>query len=369
MSTATVRVKLGARSYDILIGAGLIAEAGRHIKPFVHSTPVIVVTDQTLARLHLPALARALDAAEIPHVAITMLAGEHTKEFASFQNLMERILDQRPERTSLIVAFGGGVIGDLAGFAASVLLRGVDFVQIPTTLLSQVDSSVGGKTGINTRHGKNLVGAFYQPRLVLADCGVLGTLSRREMLAGYSEVAKYGLIADPGFFAWLETNGAHMVSGDAAALRRGIEVSCAAKAKTVAADEREGGLRELLNFGHTFGHALETETGFSDVLLHGEAVAVGMALAFDLSVRLGLCPQADATRAKHHLTAVGLPTDLAAVPRVGSAESLIAHMQQDKKARRGKLRFVLTRGIGKAFVTADVALDDVAAALDGARAA
>jgi len=370
MSSAIVHVDLGARSYDILIDAGLIADAGRHIRPFVRSTPVIVVTDETVERLHLPALTRALDAAEIAHVTVTMPAGEHTKEFAPFQNLMDRILDQRPERTSLIIALGGGVIGDLAGFAASVLLRGVDFVQIPTTLLSQVDSSVGGKTGINTRHGKNLIGAFYQPRLVLADTGVLATLSRREMRAGYAEVAKYGLIADADFFGWLEANGTRVVAGESDAVRRAVEVSCAAKARTVAADEREGGLRELLNFGHTFGHALEAATGFSDALLHGEAVAIGMALAFDLSVRLGLCPQGDASRAKRHLAAVGLPNNLSSVARgVGSVESLIAHMQQDKKARRGRLRFVLTRGIGKAFVTGDVALDDVAAALNGALAA
>jgi 3-dehydroquinate synthase len=258
-----------------------------------------------------------------------------------------------------LVALGGGVVGDLTGFAASVLLRGVDFIQVPTTLLAQVDSSVGGKTGINTRHGKNLVGTFYQPRLVLADTDVLDTLPRRELLAGYAEVAKYGLIDDPAFFAWCEANGAAVLSGDAAKRTYAIEQSCLAKARIVAADERETtDLRALLNLGHTFGHALEAETGFGSDLLHGESVGTGMAMAFDLSTRLGLCPAGDAERVRRHLGSVGLPMRLRAIGgdnrRNWSAARLVEHMRGDKKAEGGRLTFVLARGIGKAFVSREV---------------
>jgi 3-dehydroquinate synthase len=268
------------------------------------------------------------------------------------------------ERSSLLVAFGGGVIGDLAGFAASILLRGLDFIQIPTSLLAQVDSSVGGKTGINTPHGKNLVGSFHQPRLVLADTGVLRTLPKRELLAGYAEVVKYGLIDDPDFFQWLEDHGLAIVEGDPAARRHAILTSCAAKAAIVAEDERESGRRALLNLGHTFGHALEAELGYDQRLLHGEAVAIGLVLAFELSTALGLCPAADTAAVRRHLAAVGLPTDLEAVPGVvWSVEALIEHMRRDKKVRDGRVSFVLVRGIGKAFMAGDIALDDVAALL------
>ena len=289
-----------------------------------------------------------------------MPAGESSKEFEAFGQLMNGLLDQRPDRKTTLVALGGGVVGDLAGFAAAMLLRGVDFIQMPTTLLAQVDSSVGGKTGINTRHGKNLVGAFYQPRLVLADTDVLDTLPRRELLAGYAEVVKYGLIDDPDFFDWCEQNGAAVLAGDAAKRTYAIEQSCRAKARIVAADERETtDLRALLNLGHTFGHALEAETGFGPDLLHGEAVGAGMALAFDLSAQLGLCPAEDAgARAPAISRAVGLPVRLRAIGgdnrRHWDAGKLIEHMRGDKKAEGGKLTFILARGIGKAFVTREV---------------
>ncbi len=287
---------------------------------------------------------------------------------------MNALLDQRPDRKTTLVALGGGVVGDLTGFAASVLLRGVDFIQVPTTLLAQVDSSVGGKTGINTRHGKNLVGAFYQPRLVLADTDVLDTLPRRELLAGYAEVAKYGLIDDPAFFEWCENNAADLLNGDAAKRTYAIEQSCRAKARVVAADERETtDLRALLNLGHTFAHALEAETGFGPDLLHGEAVGAGMAMAFDLSAKLGLCPAGDAQRVRAHLGAVGLPVRLRAIggdnKRRWDAARLIDHMRGDKKAEAERLTFVLARGIGKAFVTRDVDEGQLRGLLDAAVAA
>ncbi|MGE5152216.1 MAG: 3-dehydroquinate synthase, partial [Rhodospirillaceae bacterium] len=282
-----------------------------------------------------------------------------SKSFESFGQMMNALLDQRPDRKTTLVALGGGVVGDLTGFAAATLLRGVDFIQVPTTLLAQVDSSVGGKTGINTRHGKNLIGAFYQPRLVLADTEVLNTLPKRELLAGYAEVAKYGLIDDPAFWAWCEQNGEAVLGGDAAKRTYAIEQSCRAKARIVAADERETtDLRALLNLGHTFGHALEAETGFGPDLLHGEAVGAGMALAFDLSAQLGLCPPEDAVRVAAHLAAVGLPVRLRSIGgdnrRTWDAGKLIEHMRGDKKAEAGKLTFILARGIGKAFVTRQV---------------
>lgn len=352
--SAPLRVELGDRSYDILVDAGLLEEAGRLIAPFARRRPVIIVTDEHVAALHLETLKTALDDAGIAHESIVVPAGEHAKEFAEFGLLLNALLDTKPERGSLLIALGGGVVGDLTGFAASVLLRGVDFVQIPTTLLAQVDSSVGGKTGINTRHGKNLIGTFYQPKLVLADTRVLKTLPRRELLAGYAEIVKYGLINDPDFFDWLEENADKVCGGDAEALRYAVMTSCAAKAAVVAADEREGGQRALLNLGHTFGHALEAETGYGSGLLHGEGVAIGMALAFDLSVQMGLCPAEDAVKVRRHLSHLGLPTTIDFLGRDASAESLLGHMQSDKKVRDGRLTFILARGIGKAFVTDDV---------------
>ena len=355
----TVHVDLAGRAYDIAIGPGLIDRAGPLSAGLLAAPRVTIVSDETVAPLYGERVAASFRNAGIEATLVTVPAGESSKEFASFGRLMNDLLDSHPDRKSTLVALGGGVVGDLTGFAASVLLRGVDFIQVPTTLLAQVDSSVGGKTGINTRHGKNLVGTFYQPRLVLADTGVLDTLPRRELLAGYAEVAKYGLIDDPAFFAWCEKNGAAVLAGDAAARTYAIEQSCLSKARIVAADERETtDLRALLNLGHTFGHALEAETGFGSDLLHGEAVATGMAMAFDLSARIGLCPAADAGRVRAHLGSVGLPMRLRSIGgdnrRVWNADRLIGHMRGDKKAEGGKLAFVLARGIGGAFVSREV---------------
>jgi 3-dehydroquinate synthase len=350
-----LRVELAERGYDIRIGSGLIERAGEYLAPLVGAAGVVVVTDKTVAGLYLPALERALDAGGIVCRHIVLPPGERTKDFAHLEDLVERLLEMGVERQSVLIALGGGVIGDLAGFAAAILLRGINFVQIPTTLLAQVDSSVGGKTGINGRHGKNLIGSFYQPLAVLADTGTLATLPRREWLAGYAEVVKYGLIRDAEFFAWLEASGQRVLDGDAAALRRAVKTSCAAKAAIVAADEREAGERALLNFGHSFAHAFEAECGYGEDLRHGEAVAIGMVLAFDLSVRLGLCPASHAKRVRRHFLSVGLPTgpnDIAG--RRFRTEDLLTHMARDKKVRDGRLTFVLSRGIGKAFLTREV---------------
>lgn len=360
MSTSrTIRVDLAGRAYDIVIGPELIDRAGELAKPLLAAPRVAVVSDETVAPLYGDRLAASFAKAGIRVDSVTVPAGESSKEFSGFGRLMNELLDRRPDRKTTLVALGGGVVGDLTGFAAAVLLRGVDFIQIPTTLLAQVDSSVGGKTGINTRHGKNLIGAFYQPRLVLADTTVLDTLPRRELLAGYAEVAKYGLIDDLAFWEWCERNGAAVLSGDPAARTYAIERSCLSKARIVAADERETtDLRALLNLGHTFGHALEAETGFGSDLLHGEAVGAGMAMAFDLSARIGLCPKPDAERVRRHLGVIGLPVRLRTIGgdnrRTWDAAKLVEHMRGDKKAEAGKLTFVLARGIGKAFVTRDV---------------
>jgi 3-dehydroquinate synthase len=374
MSLRTVPVSLAGRSYDILIGPALVDRAGELSAGLLASRRVIVVTDETVAPLYGARLVASFAKAGVTATTVTVPAGESSKEFASFGRLMNALLDQRPDRKVTLVALGGGVVGDLTGFAAASLLRGVDFIQVPTTLLAQVDSSVGGKTGINTRHGKNLVGAFYQPRLVLADTEVLDTLPKRELLAGYAEVAKYGLIDDPAFWDWCEQNGAAVLAGDAAKRTHAIEQSCLSKARIVAADERETtDLRALLNLGHTFGHALEAETGFGSELLHGEAVGAGMAMAFDLSAKLGLCPAGDAARVRHHLGAVGLPVRLRTIGgdnhRSWDAAKLIEHMRGDKKAEAGKLTFILARGIGQAFVTREVDEDALRGLLDTAIAA
>ncbi|MBI1779332.1 MAG: 3-dehydroquinate synthase [Proteobacteria bacterium] len=355
-----VPVSLGERAYEIHVGPGLIERAGGLIGRVLPQPRVVVVSDETVARLHLAPLEASLTKAGIAHDRVVVPAGEGSKEFGPFARLIEGLLDAGLERRTTLVALGGGVVGDLTGFAASVLLRGVPFVQIPTTLLAQVDSSVGGKTGINTRHGKNLVGSFYQPRLVLADTGTLDTLPRRELLAGYAEVVKYGIIGDAPFFSWLEAHGPGLLAKDGAERRRAVEVSCRAKAAIVAADERETGDRALLNFGHTFAHALEAETGYSSDLLHGEAVAVGMVMALTLSARLGLCEPAAVERVRRHLSEVGLPTGLA---DIGSqrfeAGRLFSHMQRDKKVRDGRLAFILAKRIGEAFISREVAADAV----------
>ena len=350
----TVRVELGDRAYDILIGAGLIERAAAEILPLMRRRQAVIVCDENVAGHYLAPLQESLAAAGIAHERVVLPPGEETKDLAHFGWLAEAILGCGIERGTMLVALGGGVVGDLCGFAAATLLRGVDFVQIPTTLLAQVDSSVGGKTGINTSLGKNLIGAFYQPRLVLADTSALATLSRRELLAGYAEIVKYGLIRDAGFFERLEREGNRVCALAPAPLRHAIKVSCAMKAEIVAADEREQGDRELLNFGHTFGHALETETGFSDRLLHGEAVALGMVLAFDFAVRLGLASGQDATRVRRHLDTAGLPTTLAAIGLHGiPAERLLAHMGKDKKVRDGRITLITPRQIGDAFQMRD----------------
>jgi 3-dehydroquinate synthase len=367
---ATLRVELGARSYEIAVGSDLIARAGALMAPVLASRRVVVVTDETVAALHLTELETSLDEAGIQHHRIVLPPGETTKDFAHLEQLIDDLLAAQVDRGTTLVALGGGVIGDIAGFAASIVLRSIDLVQVPTTLLAQVDSSVGGKTAINARQGKNLIGAFYQPRLVLADTGVLATLPRRQLLAGYAEVVKYGLINDPDFFAWLEANGTQLLTGDAAALQQAVITSCAAKAAIVSADERETGERALLNLGHTFGHALEAETRYNDSLLHGEAVAIGMVMAFDLSVRLGLCAVEEAERVRRHFTSIGLPV---ALPEGGNqrwtSSVLLRHMGQDKKVRDGKITFILARGIGRAFITRDIAPESVRELLEQAIAA
>jgi 3-dehydroquinate synthase len=364
-----VAVELDRRSYEILVDGGLIARAGSLIAPRLTDRRVLIVTDATVARFYLDELVRSLETAGIRQDSIVLPPGEATKDFRHLEELCSRMLQARIERGSMILALGGGVIGDLAGFAASILLRGIDFIQIPTTLLAQVDSSVGGKTGINTGQGKNLVGSFYQPRLVLADTDALDTLPRRELLAGYAEVVKYGLINDPAFFTWLETHGADLIDGDRAARRHAVLTSCQAKAAVVAADEREADQRALLNLGHTFGHALEAECGYTGELLHGEAVAIGMVMAFELSSMLGLSPSEDAARVARHLASVGLPTSPAAIGRGFDASRLVHHMRQDKKVKDGRLTFVLARGIGRAFLSRDVELGQVEALLARALAA
>jgi len=352
--TETVKVKLGKRSYDILIGENLLADAGKRIAKLRAGASVAIVTDGNVAHHHLATLERSLDAAKVSYRSVLLSAGEGTKSYSNLETVAEAILQSRIERGDLVIALGGGVIGDLAGFAASVVRRGVDFVQIPTTLLAQVDSSVGGKTGINSPQGKNLVGAFHQPALVIADLKTLDTLPPREFRAGYAEVAKYGLINDAKFFDWLEKNWREVFAGGPARAKA-VATSCKAKAAIVGRDERESGERALLNLGHTFGHALEAATGYSDRLLHGEGVGLGMVLAFKLSAKLKLCKPADVTRVVSHLDKIGLPTRLSQIPgSLPGPDGLLSLMMQDKKVSRGKLVFILVKGIGKAFIAKNV---------------
>lgn len=353
-SPSTVKVALAERSYDILIGRDLLPSAGQRIAALRPGASVAIVTDETVANLHLGTLERSLAVAKIRSESCVVPAGEASKKFDQLERVVDAILVAKVERGDLVIALGGGVVGDLAGFAAAIARRGTDFVQIPTTLLSQVDSSVGGKTGINTRFGKNLVGAFHQPALVLADIGLLDTLPPREFRAGYAEVVKYGLINDAPFFERLERDREQVFSGGPARADA-IAVSCRHKAEIVARDERETGERALLNLGHTFGHALEAATGYSNRLLHGEGIAIGMVLAFRLSTTLGLCDPANEKRVSAHFAAAGLPTKLSDVPGgLPSADELLKLMTQDKKVSRGALTFILVRGIGKAFVQKDV---------------
>ncbi|WEK50571.1 MAG: 3-dehydroquinate synthase [Candidatus Kaistia colombiensis] len=353
-ATTSVRVALGDRAYDILIGRGLIADAGRAIAERLPRVRAAVVTDETVGGLHLAGLTASLQAAGIDSVPIVVAPGEGSKNFATLETVVRAILGARLERGDIVIAFGGGVVGDLTGFAAAITRRGMRFVQIPTSLLAQVDSSVGGKTGINTAEGKNLVGSFHQPDLVIADTGILDTLSPREFRAGYAEVAKYGLIDDPAFFAWLEQNWQGILAGGPER-EHAVATSCRAKAKVVAADEHETGERALLNLGHTFGHALESATGYSQRLVHGEGVAIGMVLAHEFSARMNLCSPDDGVRVEAHLKAVGLPTRLADIPGdLPGADGLMKLIAQDKKVSRGTLTFILTHGVGKAFIAKDV---------------
>ena len=365
----TVHVDLPGRGYDVLIGPGLIPRAGAEISPLLTRPVVSVVTDETVGALHLDSLREGLSRHGIDASALSLPAGEATKSWAPLEQTVGWLLDQKVERGDVVVAFGGGVIGDLVGFAAAILRRGVRFVQIPTSLLAQVDSSVGGKTGINAAQGKNLIGAFHQPSLVLADTDVLGTLTARDFLAGYGEVVKYGLLGDADFFEWLEENGPALASGDMSARVEAVRRSVQMKADIVARDETEQGDRALLNLGHTFGHALEAATGYSDRLLHGEGVAIGCALAFELSARLGLCSQESPSRVRAHLKTMGMKTDMSDIPGdLPTAEALVELMGQDKKVVRGELRFILAREIGDAFVTADVPAETVRQVLQDALA-
>ncbi|WP_058240268.1 3-dehydroquinate synthase [Shimia marina] len=356
----TVHVGLKGREYDIHIGPGLLAQSGALIGPMLKRKQLCVVTDENVAALHLETLRAGLASEGIGMEALVLPAGESTKSWRYLEQTVEWLLAQRVERSDLVVALGGGVIGDLTGFAAAVLRRGVGFVQIPTSLLAQVDSSVGGKTGINSPLGKNLVGAFHQPRLVLADIDVLGTLTPRDFLAGYGEVVKYGMLGDAGFFEWLEAQGPKLAAGDEAARIAAVKRSCEMKAEIVMRDETEQGDRALLNLGHTFCHALEAATGYGDRLLHGEGVAIGCALAFEVSMRLGLCAQEAPSRVRAHLRDMGMKVDLKDIEGdLPDADALLDLMGQDKKVVDGQLRFILARGIGEAFVTADVPRDVV----------
>ncbi|WP_439631159.1 3-dehydroquinate synthase [Shinella sp.] len=360
----TVRVELGDRAYDILIGPGLIAAAGREIATRLKGRKIAVITDAHVAPLYLDGFMAALNAEGIDAVSLVLPAGEKTKSFEHLISVCDSVLAARIERNDAVVALGGGVIGDLTGFAAGIARRGSRFIQVPTSLLAQVDSSVGGKTGINSPHGKNLIGVFHQPDLVLADTDVLDTLSQREFRAGYAEVAKYGLIDKPDFFAWLEKNWQDVFSGGEARIEA-IATSCQAKADVVAADERENGARALLNLGHTFGHALEAATDYDSArLVHGEGVSIGMVLAHQFSARMNLASPDDGKRVEAHLREVGLPTTMDQIPGgLPPAERLMDAIAQDKKVKGGKLTFILTRGIGQSFVADDVPQSEVVAFL------
>jgi 3-dehydroquinate synthase len=362
-----VEVKLGSRSYDVVIEAGLLGRAGERLASLARGRRMTIVADENLAA-HLATLRASMDAAGVANEAIVLPAGEKSKSWATLETLCDQLLDLGVERGDHVIALGGGVIGDLVGFACSILKRSCNFVQIPTTLLAQVDSSVGGKTGINARAGKNLIGAFHQPALVLIDPDVLDTLPPRQVRAGYAEVVKYGLIDDPDFFAWCEANGAKLLAGDPAAREYAITHSVAAKARIVGQDEYETkGRRALLNLGHTFGHALEAEAGLSDRLLHGEAVAAGCTLAFGFSAAHGLCSAEDAVRVGAHWQESGLPDGLESAGITANGAALVEHMRHDKKASGGRIPFLLAHGIGQTYLDKNVDLTEVEAFLDAQR--
>ncbi|MFD2206912.1 3-dehydroquinate synthase [Kiloniella antarctica] len=349
-------VDLGDRSYDILVGENLVTNAGKLVQPFLKQQRTFIITDENVAKHHLATLEDALSFEGITSKSLILPYGEQTKSFGQLEKVIDFLLENKIDRKSTLIAFGGGVIGDLAGFAAATVMRGIDFIQIPTTLLSQVDSSVGGKTGINTSRGKNLVGSFHQPQIVLADIGLLQTLPHRELLAGYAEVVKYGLINNPNFFAWLEDNGAQVVGGSHQIQTQAVLTSCKAKADIVALDERESGARGLLNLGHTFGHALEAEARYNGSLLHGEAISIGMVMAHDLSAELGLCHVKDAQIVRAHFQKIGLPIETSFVSSNAlggkklEVSRLMDHMSRDKKVSDGRLTFVMTKGIGQAYL-------------------
>ena len=360
MSVQTVHVDLGERAYDVWIGPDVIATAMPEISALLHRARIAIVTDTHVAETHLAPLEQALHAEGITTTSKILKPGEATKSWPALSQTVEWLLSEQVERQDMVIALGGGVIGDLVGFAAAILRRGVRFVQVPTSLLAQVDSSVGGKTGINAPQGKNLIGAFHQPALVLADLNLLETLPQRQFLSGYGEILKYALLGDEAFFRWLEKNGADVCAGDQDARLHAISRSVQMKADIVARDETEQSDRALLNLGHTFCHALEAATGYSDRLLHGEGVAIGCALAFDLSARLGLCSQEEPGRVRAHLDALGLKTNLCDIPgELPDAEQLLKLMQQDKKVIDGRLRFILARRIGAAFIANDVSMEIV----------
>jgi 3-dehydroquinate synthase len=365
VSTRTVRVGLGGRAYDIAAGPGLLSKAGHMAAPFARTKRVHVVSEERVFALHGKQLTAGLQAAGLQIHETVLPPGEGSKSFAMLERLCDALLAARAERGDLILAFGGGVIGDLAGFAAGILKRGLDYVQIPTTLLAQVDSSVGGKTAINARSGKNLIGLFHQPRLVIADTSVLDTLPARELRAGFAEVVKYGLIADAEFYLWLRGNAQAILKDACDERTQAIVKCCEAKSRIVELDERENGVRALLNLGHTFGHALEAETGFGDKLLHGEAVAIGMAMALRLSERLGHCAQGAAAGVAAFLRSVGLPASMRDVTGLkASATDILRHMSHDKKVKDGRITLILARGIGAAFITSDISEADILAALE-----
>lgn len=362
---AVIPVAIAGAPYDVRIEAGLLARAGEHCRPFVRKSHVAIVTDENVATQWRSVVTASFDAVGIRSAWLVLPAGESTKSWEQLARVIDWLLSQEVERKDNVVALGGGVIGDLTGFAASIVKRGCGFIQIPTTLLAQVDSSVGGKTAINTPAGKNLVGAFHQPALVLADPLALDTLPLRDVRAGYAEVVKYGLIDDAPFFEWCEANGGKLLAGDRVAREYAIARSVKAKARIVAADEKEtAGVRALLNLGHTFGHALEAETGFSDRLLHGEGVALGMVLAARFSSRQGLMNGQDAERVTSHIGAVGLPSSLRALDLACDGRKLADHMLHDKKMDGGTLPFLLMQGIGRTFLANDVDLGEVACFLD-----
>ena len=363
-SSGKLRLELGDRSYEIFVGCGLLDQAGTLIRPFVVGQKVFIVSDTMVAPLYLKKLQTSLEKAGIKHSSVTLASGEKTKSFEQLQYLCNNLLKTGVDRETVIIALGGGVIGDITGFCAAVTLRGIDFIQIPTTLLSQVDSSVGGKTGINSSQGKNLIGAFHQPRLVITDLNCLDTLPRRHLLAGYAEIVKYGLINDIEFFDWLEKKAALIIKGDKTLQAQAILKSCASKADIVARDERENDIRALLNLGHTFAHALEAETGYNDDLLHGEAVSIGISMAYRLSQRLGFCKETEVTRIINHFNDVGLPTNINGLSTIAwTPEQLISHMEFDKKVKAGKIAFILAQAIGATFISREVKKQDLLAFL------